>query len=92
MLTDSDILDVIEFNGAYVYQGAKVINNQMYIPFGFDTSEYPAFLKVVDIERKMVVSHIPLDGIGEPEAVALYKNNLLVVNHANKPTYTEIIL
>lgn len=90
--SDDDILDVFEFTGAYIYQGAKVINNQMFIPFGFGTAEYPAYMKVFDMSRKEVISHIPLDGFGETEAVALYKGKIIIVNNSVNPTYREIIL
>ena len=84
---DSDVLDVIEFSGAYIYQGAKVINNQMYIPFGYGNTQYPAFIKVVDLDRKIVVSHIPLGEFGETEAAALYKKDLVIVNNSTDPIY-----
>lgn len=90
--TDDDILDVFEFDGAYIYQGAKVIGNQMFIPFGYGNTQYPAYINVFDISRKEVVSHIPLEGFGETEAVALYKGNLVIVNNSTNPTYREIEL
>ena len=88
--TDSDVLDVIEFSGAYIYQGAKVINNQMFIPYGYGDESYPAYMKVVDLSRKIVISHIPLNGFGEPEAVALYEDGIVVVDGSSNPVYRQI--
>ena len=87
---DSDILDVIEFTGAYIYQGNKIIDGQLYMAFGYGSTQYPSYIKVLDLETKALISHIPLDGLGETEAIAKYGNSLVIVNNNWNPTYRQL--
>lgn len=89
--TDKDIEAVYEFYGPMIYQGATIINNRIYIPYGYGSDEYPSYMKVFDFNKRMIVAHIDLNGFGETESVALYKGNLLIVNHSTNPIYTELI-
>ena len=86
ILTDNDVLDSFIVNGIGIFQGSKLINGKLVCPEGYGNAEYPAYISVIDLNKKQVVTRVPW-GYGEPEAVAIYKNGLLVVNNAVNPTY-----
>ena len=85
--TDNDILDVFTFNDSYIYQGCKVMNEKMYFVFGYGNTQYPSYIKVFDTAREEIVTNVPLDSVGEIEAVAYYNGSLLIVNNATNPMY-----
>ena len=85
-LTDNDVLDSFIVNGIGIYQGSKLINGKLVCPEGFGNAEYPAYISVIDLTKKQVVTRVPW-GYGEPEAAAVYENGILIVNNSTNPIY-----
>ena len=48
--TDADVIDSFVLSDMSIYQGSKIINGLLYAPVGYGTSEFPGYLKIVNIE------------------------------------------
>ena len=89
-LMDDGILDNFIVEDCNILQGAKVIGNKIYAPFGWGIhidENSPSQIKVIDLHEKKVVSVVDVREIGEAEDVALYNGGLITLNNSTNPTY-----
>lgn len=82
VLTDADVLKTINIpntSGKTILpQGGTIINGSLWTVFGMDTTSYPGFLAISDLEKGEMVSFVDLSGLGEAEAVSPYKEGVLL--------------
>lgn len=92
VLTDEHIIDSFKIDNINVYQGTFAFGGILYALSGLDNSEYPTYLNVINLQKKLIEDRIPIKGLGELEGIGRYKDGFIVVNCAYNPTYTFIKL
>lgn len=58
-------------------QGGTIIGGKLWMVYGMDRSDYPAWVAIVDIDNNAIVSTFDLTNYGEPEAVDVYEDGVL---------------
>lgn len=86
VLSDTDIIDSYDLD-LLVFQGQKVINGRLFLPYGFGTKQYPAGIAVFDFEKRAITNRVT-DYYGEPEGIAFFDHRLIVVDNSSEPVYS----
>lgn len=91
-LSDADVLDSFVINSAVLLpQGSKLRKGILYTVYGFNYEPYPAWYLEYDMNAKRIIKKIQIDhGVGEPEAVAIFKDKVLINNNSTNPTYWRL--
>ena len=75
-LDDDSALESFTIDNLKIAQGAKIVGNRLYIGLGYNTND--EWLKVVDLQRKCIITTIPLSY--EPEGMGVYNNKIAVIS------------
>ena len=89
---DKHIVSSFKLQNCYIYQGTKVIGGKLYALFGWDTKDYPAYLKIINLRNGVVEDTVNIKGLGELEGLGQYKDGIIVSNNALNPTYNYVKL
>lgn len=86
VFTDHDVIDSFILKKMSIYQGSRIINGLLYAPVGYGNSNYPGYLKIIDLDKKNVVKDISIT-CGEPESIGQYKDGAIICGGGDNPGY-----
>ncbi len=90
-LSDDDVLDSFVISAVLIPQGSKLQKGILYTVYGYNNDTYPAWYLEYDKNAKRIIKMIQIDhGVGEPEAVAIFKDKVLINNNSTNPTYWRL--